>query len=164
MRSVTYIIVALIVGAIEVGLAASPAHAASDKVRLTGVSDVSFGLIAGTADQTISQSVCAYSSSNTNRYSVMAMGDGSGGSFELSSGAARLSYDVLWADVGNQTSGTALVPGAAIGGFVSLASQQTCNSGPSSSASLIVIIRSAALSAAIAGSYVGALQITIAPE
>ena len=49
-------------------------------------------------------------------------------------------------------------------GLQSTASQQTCNSGPSTSASLTVVIRSATLTSAMAGSYIGTLQITIAPE
>jgi hypothetical protein len=153
-----------LVAAAATGMSSSPGRAASDKVRLTGLSDVSFGLIAGTADQTASQSICAYSSSNTNGYSVSAIGSGGGGAFELLAGATPLQYDVLWSDASNQTSGVALTAGTTRSGFISNASQQTCNSGPSSSASLTVIIRSATLMSARAGAYSGRLQITIAPE
>ena len=146
------------------GMPSSPARAASDKARLTGLSDISFGLIVGTADQAASQSVCAFSSSNTNGYSVTATGNGGGGAFELLAGATPLQYDVLWSDASNQTGGVALAAGTTRSGFTSNASQQTCNSGPSSSASLTVIIRSATLMSARAGSYSGRLQITIAPE
>jgi hypothetical protein len=47
---------------------------------------------------------------------------------------------------------------------VSQAKQQTCNSGPATSASLIVIIRSAALTSADAGFYSGDLTLVIGPE
>jgi hypothetical protein len=140
-----------------------PARAA-DKARITGLSDVAFGLITGTADQAISESVCAYSSSSTGGYSVTATGDGSGGAFELSAGADQLAYDVLWTDSADQAGGTALVAGSATAGFTSVANQQFCNSGPSTSASLTVVIRSASLGSAMVGSYAGTLQITIAPE
>jgi hypothetical protein len=164
MKSGTVLIVGLIVGATATGISSSPARAASDKARLTGLSDVAFGLIVGTADQSASQSVCAFSSSNTNGYSVTATGSGTAGAFQLLAGATPLQYDVLWSDASNQASGVALAAGTTRSGFTSNASQQTCNSGPSSSASLTVIIRSATLMSARAGSYSGMLQITIAPE
>lgn len=162
MRTGKSLILALVMGVAGV-IAAGPARAA-DKTRLTGLSDVSFGLITSTVDQSVSQSVCAYSSSNTNGYSVTATGSGSGGAFALSSGTAQLPYDVLWAASSGQTGGTSLVAGTTTVGFTSLASQQTCNSGPSTSASLTLVIRSATLGSALAGSYSGTLQITIAPE
>lgn len=143
--------------------AASPAWAA-DKARITGLSDVTFGVIAGTGDQSVSQSLCAFSDSSSNGYSVIATGNGSGGSFELSSGSAQLPYEVLWADSAGQTGGSALVAGVVTSGFTSGASHQFCNSGPSASASLTIVIRGATLSSARAGAYLGTLQITIAPE
>lgn len=163
MKSRTFLAAALVWGGLGTGFA-TPAHAASDKARLTGLSDVAFGLIASTADQSASQSVCAYSSTNTGGYSVMAVGNGSGGAFTLASAVAVLPYDVLWSDSANQTGGSSLVAGTATSGFTSLASQQSCNSGPSTSASLTVVIRSASLTSAAAGSYAGTLQITISPE
>jgi hypothetical protein len=139
------------------------ASAASDKGRLTGLTDVAFGLIANASDQSISRDVCAFSSSNTSGYSVTASGDGAGGAFTLG-GPAPLPYEVRWSGSANQTNGTALTAGAVTSGFASSASQQTCNSGPAASASLTVIIRAAVLGSALAGSYSGTLQVTIAPE
>ena len=153
----------LIGGAIAAAmLAAAPAQAA-DKARITGLSDVNFGLIAFTGDQSLSQSVCAYSDSSTKGYSVVATGSGSGGAFELS-GAVPLPYDVLWADSAGQTGGSALIAGTASSGFTSTASQQFCNSGPPASASLTIVIRAATLGSTGAGSYSGTLQLMIAPE
>jgi hypothetical protein len=139
------------------------ASAASDKVRVTGLADVAFGIVNTASDQSISQDVCAYSSSATSGYSVTAIGDGAGGAFTLA-GPAPLPYQVRWSDAANQTNGTALTAGTLTSGFISSASQQTCNSGPAASASLTVIIRAAALGSALAGSYTGTLQVTIAPE
>lgn len=157
-------IAALIMGVIVAVAWPSPALAATGKARVAGLSDVSFGLIAGTADQAASQSVCVFSSTTTAGYSVTATGSGTGGSFALTGGPALLPYDVLWSGNANQSSGAALVAGVTTSGFTSLATQQTCNSGPSATASLTVIIRASTLSAASAGSYSGTLQITIAPE
>ena len=149
-----------------IGLAiATPSSAwCADKVRLTGLSDANFGTINGTIDQTISQNVCAYSNSATTGYSVTALGSGSGGAFSLASGSAQMSYDLLWSDAANQIGGRSLAPGIIESGFTAGSSQQFCNSGPSSTASLTVVIRSVALASARAGSYSGQLTITIAPE
>lgn len=163
MRSGRFLTVALIMGVF--GAAGAPESArAADKAELSGLSDVAFGLILGTADQTASQSVCAYTSSKTELYSVTATGSGSGGAFALSSGAAQLPYDVLWADAPGQTGGTSLAAGTLTPGFASNAKQHTCNAGPSTTASLTIVIRSAKLLSARAGDYAGTLQITIAPE
>jgi hypothetical protein len=164
MRAGSFLAAALIMGAISAGMCPSGAHAASHKVRDTGLSDVSFGLIAGTADRSISQSICAYSTSSTAGYSVTATGSGPAGGFSLAGGPAPLPYEVLWAGAANQTGGTTLIAGTGTSGFTSAASQQTCNSGTNSSASLTIIIRSTTLSSAAAGTYAGTLQITIAPE
>ena len=156
----------LLASAVVVALTLVPygAARAAEKARITGLADANFGLIVGTIDRSIAQSLCVYSSSNTGAYAVTASGTGAGGSFALSTGSAQLPYDVLWADAANQTSGTVLSSGTPTGGFTSNATQHFCNSGPSSSATMTIVIRSAALANAQAGSYSGMLQITIAPE
>jgi hypothetical protein len=154
---------AVVLGSIVAGASCGAAGAA-EKARISGLADVNFGQITGTVDQAIGQSLCVYSSSPTGAYGVTASGSGSGGSFALSSGSAELAYDVLWADAPNQSSGMALLSGTPRGGFTSNASQHFCNSGPSSTATLTIVIRSAELGNAQAGSYSGMLQITITPE
>ena len=140
-------------------------EAVAQKARLGDLNDIAFGAISNlSADVAQAQSVCAFSQSATNGYNVSATGSGPGGAFTLSAGAAQLDYDVQWAAAPAQTSGTALAPGGVLSGLTSTASQQTCNSGPASSASLIVILRAAQLGAATAGSYTGTLSLTIAPE
>lgn len=144
--------------------AAPPARAQS--ARIGGLEDVSFGTIPAMADQTNSQNVvlCSYRN-NPQRldYSVSATGSGSGGAFELSSGAATLSYDVQWADSPGQTGGTMLQAGTAASGFGNAANGFTCPSQPDT-ASLTVTIRAADLATAQAGTYSGSLQITIVPQ
>jgi hypothetical protein len=134
-------------------------------VRISGLGDVSFGLITNIAsDSASSQSICVYSNSATDSYNVRAIGSGAGGAFTMASGSSSLAYDVEWSSAPGQSNGTALTPNVALSAQVSQARQQTCNSGPSSSASLIVIIRSNALASAAAGSYAGALTLVIGPE
>jgi hypothetical protein len=144
---------------------ATPATAASNNVRISQLSDVAFGLITdASADASSSQSLCVYSNSGTDGYNVRAIGSGGGGAFTLASGSSSLAYDVQWSSAPGQSAGTALSPNVALTGQVSGARQQTCNSGPSSSASLIVIIRSSALASAEAGSYGGSLTLVIGPQ
>ena len=155
--------VTLLLGSV-LACACSTAAGAAEKARVTGLVDVNFGQIAGTVDRAVGQSLCVYSTSPTGAYAVTASGNGTGGTFALSSGAAELPYDVLWADSPNQSSGMVLSSGTPRGGFTSNASQHFCNSGPSSTATLTIVIRSAELGSARAGFYSGALQITITPE
>lgn len=143
----------------------SPASAAAQKVRITDLSDVNFGLISNLqTDARRSQNVCVFSQSTGGRYSITATGSGSGSSFALTNGSNSLAYEVEWSDQSGQTSGTSLVPAVAATGRVSAATQQTCTSGPASSASLIVILRSSSLTQAREGNYSGSLTLVVAAE
>lgn len=148
-----------------VSVVAGPSFAASNKVRIGNVNDVSFGTIANLGvDAVVSQSVCLYSDTNTRGYNVTASGTGPAGAFALSSGTASLPYDVQWSSSAAQPAGTQLTANVPLTGQVSAAVQQTCTSGPASSASLIVVLRSAALSSASAGTYSGTLTLLVGPE
>ena len=155
---------ALVLGALFASLA-TPASAASSNVRITGLVDLAFNTITDLASDTSQEEdVCVFSSSSTNGYRVTATGSGSSGAFALSAGGNRLAYEVQWNSQAGQLTGTQLTSGTPLTGLVSSASQQTCNSGPSASASLIVILRASALSAAVPGTYTGQLNLLIAPE
>lgn len=145
-------------------IAGEPASAASNKVRITKLVDIAFGTIANLgADAVRSESVCLFADTNTNGYNVTATGTGTGGAFELS-GPGSMAYDVQWSSSSGQSSGTQLVPNVPLTGQVSSATQQTCGTGPATSASLVVILRAAALSSAGAGTYSGTLTVLIGPE
>ena len=146
-------------------LLVQPATAASNKVRVTSLTDVAFGTIANlNTDAIQSQSVCVYADTSTNGYNVTATGTGAGGAFQLFSGAASISYDVLWSSSAGQTSGAQLTPNVPLTGQVSGATHQSCSNGPATSASLVVVLRSTALSSAQAGTYSGTLTLVIGPE
>ena len=137
----------------------------AQKVRITNLSDVNFGLISNLqADTRRAQNVCLFSQSSGNRYSITATGSGAGSSFALSNGSHALPYEVEWSDQSGQTSGTSLSPTVAATGRTSAATHQTCNTGPSPSASLIVVLRSSALSQAREGNYSGTLTLVVAAE
>lgn len=146
---------------------AGPASAASNNVRISGLTNISFNTISDlTSDASLAEDVCVFSSSATSGYRVTASGSGTGGAFTLApvSGSNTLAYEVQWKAQSGATSGTQLTAGSPLTGLVSSASQQACNSGPAVSASLIVVLRAAALSSATAGTYSGSLTLLIAPE
>lgn len=149
-------------------LAAAPtldpaAAAPGDRARIQGLSDIAFGTIANTVlDSRASQSICVYSNSATGGYAVTANGSGAGGAFLLASGSASLAFEVEWAQAPGQANGTALVANGVLSGLVSTANNQNC--APSgTSASLIVVIRALAASAAMAGAYAGTLTLIVEP-
>lgn len=146
-------------------LAVQPRAASAQKVRITNITDVSFGLISNLqADSRQSQNLCMFSQSTDGAYSISASGSGAGSSFTLSSGSDSLAYEVEWSSQSGQTIGTSLAPGVPLTGQTSAATQQTCNSGPATSASLTIVLRASQLSQARQGSYSGSLTLLVAAE
>jgi hypothetical protein len=146
-------------------LALVPQTATAQKVRITNLTDVSFGLIANTqAEARRSQNICLYSNSAGGAYSVSASGSGAGSAFVLSNGPDLLPYAVDWSDSSGQTSGVELAPSVALTGQQSSVSHQFCNSGPATSASMTIVLKAADLSQARQGNYAGTLTLLIAAE
>ena len=155
----------VLLGLLAAILGSAPAYAQSNNVRITKLSDVVFGSIANLGvDAISSQSICVYAHSTSNGYQVTASGSGAGGAFVLTSGASALAYDVLWNQSAGQSSGSQLGPNITLTGQTSAATQQTCNTGPATTASLILVLRASALSSARAGSYSGTLTLLVGPE
>jgi len=154
----------MILGAALLAFGAAPAKA-QNRVRITKLSDVAFGSLSNlSVDAIQAQSICLFSQTATKGYNVRATGSAPGSALALVSGANLLAYEVQWNQLSGQSSGTQLTSGVTLTGQTSLATQQTCNSGPATSASLILILRSTALSNARAGSYTGTLTLVIGPE
>lgn len=150
---------------LALAFAASPLHAQSNNVRISKLSDVAFGAIANVgADATSSQSICVYANTAIQGYRITASGSAPGGGFSLTSGSFLLNYDVQWNEAPSQSSGTQLSPNVTLTGLTSSATQQTCNSGPATTASLILVLRSSELSNARAGAYSGTLTLLVGPE
>lgn len=151
--------------ALAVLAAAQPLPADAQKVRITNIADVDFGLLSNLqADSRRSQNICVYSNSSGGAYSVAASGSGPGSAFTLSNGAHALAYEVEWAQQSGQSTGSILAPNVALTGRTSAATHQFCNSGPATSASLTIVLRSADLSQAREGNYSGSLTLLIAAE
>jgi hypothetical protein len=138
-----------------------PAPAAAQRARIQNLSDVNFGTLTNlTVDASRNQDICVFS--QINGYNVRASGDGTGGAFTLNSGGNALAYEVQWNSSAGQTSGTMLTANTTLSGLTSTANNQGCNQGLT--ASLIVVLRSGALSSATAGTYSGTLTLVVAPE
>ena len=139
--------------------------AQSNNVRVTQLSDVAFGALANLGvDAVRTQSVCVFAHTANGGYRVTATGSAPNGAFALSSGATLLDYEVQWSPSAGQSTGSQLSPNAPLTGLISSATHQSCNNGPASTASLILVLRSAALSSASAGSYSGTLTLLVGPE
>ena len=136
-----------------------------NRVQISGLADVSFANQDPATPASDAQDVCVWSNTSTRGYNVTATGSGAGNAFTLAGGASTVPYDVEWAGSPGQSSGAALTSGSALTGLTSTATNATCSSGPSSSASLIVRIPSANLETMEAATaYTGTLTLVVAPE
>lgn len=136
-----------------------------NKVQISGLTDVSFANQDPATAASSAQNVCVYSNTSTKGYNVKATGSGAASAFTLANGALTVPYTVEWAGSSGQTSGTALVTNTALTGLTSTATNVTCSSGASSSASLIVKISTANLQTMQAATnYTGTLTLVVAPE
>lgn len=139
-------------------------EAAAQQVRITKLTDVTAAITNFAADTVAPQNICVFSSAATKRYSIRASGSGDTNAFTLANGARTMAYQVQWSGQSGQTTGTALTANVKSATFTSTATNQTCASGPATTASLILIVRSAAASGATAGAYAGTLTLLVAPE
>lgn len=137
-----------------------------NRAQLTALSDISFTNADPSTAATNSQSVCAWSNTATKGYSITATGSGTGGAFTLASGALTpVPYSVQWNQSTGQSSGTSLTTATALGSLVSTATKPTCNSGPSTTSSLIVTIGASDLQDMVAAtSYTGTLTLLMTPQ
>ena len=176
---------ALIAGAAALLLSAGPAAASTQgsfgatstgsvtinasvpgRVRISGLSDVTFNNVDPSVNASNAQNVCVWSNTSTRGYSITATGSGAGNAFTLSSGAlAPVPYTVQWAQTSGQTSGTSLLASTTLTGQTSSATNNDCSAGPASSASLVVSVASSSLQGMTAGvTYNGTLTLVVAPE
>lgn len=141
------------------------APASAQKANISGLSDLTFTSVNFSGvNSSMSEDICVYSSTSPENYQITATGSGTGGSFTLASGSDTLAYQVAWNSSPGQTNGTPLSANAPSTTQSSSAAQKTCNSGPATSASLIVTIPYSAVDAATAGNYSGTLNLTVIPE
>lgn len=136
------------------------------RVRISGLSDVTFSNVDPSANASNAQNVCVWSNTSTRGYTITASGSGAANAFTLASGALpAVPYTVQWASSSGQTSGTSLTAGAALAGQTSSATNSDCSAGPTASASLVVSMGSSTLQSMTAGvTYNGTLTLVVAPE
>ncbi len=135
-----------------------------NRARITGLSDVTFTSQDPNSAASNAQNVCVWSNTATKGYTVTATGSGTAGAFTLANGGLTVPYSVQWAATSGQTSGNALTSGAASASLVSAATNQSCASGPATSASLVVGISTNDLGGMQAATnYTGTLTLVVAP-
>lgn len=136
------------------------------RVRISGLSDVTFTNADPSVAASNPQNVCVWSNTSTRGYTVTATGSGAANAFTLASGALPpVPYTVEWAPSSGQTSGTSLTAGTALAGQTSTAINADCSAGPAASASLVVSMGSSTLQGMTAGvTYNGTLTLVVAPE
>lgn len=156
----------LILGAMCLIISSASQASPADKVRITALSDLSFGSIMNfAADSVRSESLCLYAKRPPlDQYRITASGSGPGGSFELSSGSDSLPYEVQWNDIPGQSGGAPLLANQPLTAQQSTASVDDCSKGAATTASLVVVLRSSDVSAASSGTYAGTLTLLVAPE
>ena len=136
-----------------------------NRVQLTGLTDVAFTNQDPAVAAANAQNLCVWSNTSTKGYNVTATGSGTSSAFTLASGSLTVPYSVEWAGSSSASSGTALASGTALTGLTSTATNPTCSTGASSTASLIIRIATASLqSMQPATSYTGTLTLVVAPE
>lgn len=135
------------------------------RTRITGLSNVAFTNQDPATAASDAQDVCVWSNTSTAAYTITATGSGAGSAFTLTNGSGTVPYSVEWAGSSGATSGAALTAGTASGSLTSTATHQTCASGPSASASLVVKMSTADLGTMTGGSsYTGTLTLLVTPQ
>ena len=135
------------------------------RVRISGLSDVTFANADPSVAASNAQNVCVWSNTSTQGYRLTATGSGASNAFTLANAALTVPYTVEWSGSSGQTSGTGLLAGTALTGQTSGAINSDCSAGPSSSASLVVSVASPDLQGMTAGvTYNGTLTLVVAPE
>lgn len=135
------------------------------RVRISGLSDVALTNVDPSVDASNAQNVCVWSNTSTKGYNITATGSGAGNAFTLANAALTVPYTVEWSGSSGQTAGTALTSGTALTGLTSTATNSSCASGPSASASLIVKLASPDLQTMQPlTNYTGTLTMVVAPE
>lgn len=144
---------------------ATSTSATAQQVRIRQLNDIAFGTI-GTvpADQSLTDTLCVYSTATSGRYTITARGSGSSNAFTLASGSNTLPYEVQWAFAASQSAGTALSPNVAVAGTTTNRADSTCTLAASQTATLIVVLRTSAQQSASAGTYSGTLTLLVAPN
>jgi len=145
--------------------AATATGANGQSVRISSLADINFGTIQNfVSDQSVSQTVCVYSTARSGAYQVTATGDGPANAFTLRSGSNRLAYEVQWADSAGQTVGASLAPGIPLPSQTSSTILSNCLFGLLPTASLIATLRASDINTAVSGNYSGTLTLLIAPD
>ena len=134
-----------------------------DLVRITNISNRTFGTWDGSSTLNSNDDVCIYTNKAAATYYVTATGDGAGSAFELASGGDTLAYEVFFNDVAG-TTGEVQLTATTKSAQQTGANTTAQNCGGTDNANYHVRIQSTALLAAPSGAYSGVLTLLIEPN
>lgn len=133
-------------------------------IQIVDLSDIDFGVVPPTAGDLSADSEYCVAMDPRGRYSLIGLGSGPGGGFQLierGTGAFGINYNVEVSDRGRRFSDV-LQPGIALGN--QRASQLLNNGRCQPSSRLRIVISSNQLAGAVPGRYQGTLSLLVVPE
>lgn len=152
-----FVIRLLLSGTVMSMIAVFSVHA--QEVRISGLSDFTFGQYAGTGSPSFSIDVCVYSNPS-GVYGVTVTGDGPGFAITHTTNNDTISYGAYWSDGGAYVS---LTSGSVLHNQGN-ANTSVDDCGGSTNASLELRFSESALLSGSAGSYSGSMTILVEPE
>jgi hypothetical protein len=133
--------------------------------RVSNLNDLTLPAWNGSGDVAAYDDVCVYTNTAGGKYNVTVTGDGSGNAFTLTDGRNTMAYQVTWNTAASATGAKSLSSGRAERSLTGASTASTdCGAGASLNARLAVKVPEATLLATPAGTYTGAVTVTIAPE
>lgn len=131
-------------------------------VRISGISDLSFGAYGGSGSPSLDDDICIYENNTSGTYKVTAHGSGTSSAFTVTDGSNLIAYAVRFNNVTGTTSNfplTTNVTSSTLSGANS--ASQTCGGG--NNANFQVTLQKADLLKVPAGTYSGTLTLVIEP-
>lgn len=130
-------------------------------VKISDLQDFDFGLYPGNGRLQDDKNICANVIPN-GQYQIVMIGDGAGGSFEISNGIDSISYRVFYNDRARTSGARRMQVGQPLTRQSGASAQLNCSDGLS--ANIRIRIRRQDLQAANPGRYRGTLTMTVSPE
>lgn len=143
-------------GSISITLSVQP------RVKISGLRDAALTVSDRSMAVADVQTVCVWSNTAGNAYSVTAAGSGPGGAFELSDGNRTVSYDVLWS---SRVAETPVILSSGLASATNAGAKDYECKSQSEAARLEIRVEPAALQVTEPGAtYGGSLSLLVSPQ
>lgn len=134
-----------------------------ERVRVSNIQNLAFGLYPGSGNVTQSQGMCIYSNTSGGGYDVTLLGDGAGNAFTISQGPNTIPYRVFWNDVAGSVGEVEATSGITLSGQTG-AHRTSLSCGGSDNANISILMEEGNVQGQPNGSYTGVLSIIIEPN